>query len=829
MSQSLSVKADLLSQETNLGQNIILEIDGIPLIFGAQPVFRVWEIGEDGVTIGQSGLTIGGLIKLNESRDYIMLDGTTNNITQQLELDSGGAGSITKFSINLVDKGQELTRTFSPGAVVPDVLGREATVYLGFKGGAHPQDSIRLFEGVVDQQEAGSGAWKLTVAHPQVLTRTTILQNISSELSSAIDDTQTTISFTSLQGFLEPVDTMRTLVRIEDELIEYTGISGNDLTGCTRGVETTVATAHDDETEGSTYFIFEDNPIDLALKLMLSRDDTPAYSDIEISRFVQSTGLNEIENGVIFPSLTIQDDLGLVVGDLMTITGATNAANNVTDRPITAITTGTFGTVFILGGAGLVIEATTSAVSSFKSQFDVFPVTRGGVSAGANMKPKQVDIARHLSLQSLLVAQIPSMKIYSEGDENLKEFIVNELFKPIGFYQIPKSRYSVSAVIPPLVVDQLKKFDSDSVKNPESLKMLRQINKNFYNSIAFRFNPDPLNLEKFNSGEVVFSQRSINRINTGTRTLTINSRGLKGDATSRNTVKSLARRLEDRYQFAPETVNVSTNYKTGFNVEVSDVVLFGDEGLQITDINNITRDFAPRLMEVINRKLNLKTGGLQYELLDTAAGADGNYGVVSPNSYLGDGSTTTVLIIKNSFTTGEFELERVKWETFFNEEVLIRSQDWSFQEVVTLIGFSDTSLTALDITALSVAPPEDYILDLPYYPNTANKDDRRLMKSIHCFWTPRVDITTNSVDNFSFEVSPGDIDKFLIDAYVRVHSIDFSDDSVESSLDDDAIITDVNTTTNIITVDKDLSFTPQLNDQVDLIGFKDGGLPYRLL
>jgi hypothetical protein len=829
MAQELSAKAELISQETNIGQNIILEIDGVPLIFGAQPVFRVWQIGDDGVTIGQSGLTIGGLLEIAESRAYVMVDGTTSMINQQLELDSGGAGSITKFSIKLVDKNQELTRLFSPGQTLTDILGREATVSLGFKGGSHPKDSIRLFEGIIDAQETGAGWWTLTVAHAQHLTRSKIIQQVSTTITSAIDDTVTTIPLESVDGLLEPVDTMRTLIRIEDELIEYTGISGNDLTGATRGVETTLAVSHDIDTELQSYFIFEDNPIDLALKLMLSRGGTPSYEGYSIDRFVQTIGLEEIENAVIFSSSTLQDDLGLVVGDLFTITGATNAANNVTDQAITGFTTGSYGTAVILGGAGLVSETTTSAVVDISSQYDVFPVTNGGVSAGANMKPKHVDVARHLNLKELLIAQIPTMKIHSEGDENLKEFIVNELFKPIGFYQIPKSRYSVSAVIPPLVVDTLKKFDSNAVKNPDRLKIGRTVNKNFYNAIAFKFNPDPINLSKFNSGEVVFSQRSVNRIDTYTRTLEIKSRGLKGDAATRNIVKSLARRLEDRYQFAPETITVETNYKTGFNVEVSDIVLFGDSELQLTDINDATRNFVPRLMEVINRKLNLKTGKLAYELLDTAAGADGRYSVVSPNSYIDSGSSTTKIVLKTSFGTGEFELERLKWENFIGEEILIRSQDWSFQEVVTLIGFSDDSLKALDITALSVSPSEDYLVDLPYYPDNDNIDDRRLMKSIHAFWTPRVTITANSINAFRFTVAPGDIDKFLVDAFVRVHSSDFSDDSVESALDDDAQIIEVDTGTNTIIVDRDLTFTPQLNDQVDLIGFKDGGLPYRLL
>jgi hypothetical protein len=234
-------------------------------------------------------------------------------------------------------------------------------------------------------------------------------------------------------------------------------------------------------------------------------------------------------------------------------------------------------------------------------------------------------------------------------------------------------------------------------------------------------------------------------------------------------------------------------------------------------------------MEVINRKLNLKTGDLQYTLLDTAAGLDGRFSVVSPNSLVGSGSTSDKIIVKRSFATGEFELERQKWENFIGEEILVRSEDYTYQEIVTLIGFSEDTLAGLEVTPFTVIPSEDYIVDLPYYPESADSDDLRTMKAIHAFWTPRVTITANSVDNFRFTVSPSDIDKFLVGAFVRVHSEDFTDDSVETALDDDAEIVSIDTGLNEVVVDRDLTFTPQLNDQVDLIGFKDGGLPYRLL
>jgi hypothetical protein len=62
-------------------------------------------------------------------------------------------------------------------------------------------------------------------------------------LNGAITDSDTTITLTSASGF-----SAAGTVRIGNELITYTGISTNDLTGCTRGTNSTTAVAHVDTT-----------------------------------------------------------------------------------------------------------------------------------------------------------------------------------------------------------------------------------------------------------------------------------------------------------------------------------------------------------------------------------------------------------------------------------------------------------------------------------------------------------------------------------------------------------------------------------------------------
>lgn len=68
------------------------------------------------------------------------------------------------------------------------------------------------------------------------------LKDIESALDGAISDSDTTISLTSAQGG-EQFPTAGYII-IGSEVITYTGVSTDDLTGCTRGVLGTTAAAH---------------------------------------------------------------------------------------------------------------------------------------------------------------------------------------------------------------------------------------------------------------------------------------------------------------------------------------------------------------------------------------------------------------------------------------------------------------------------------------------------------------------------------------------------------------------------------------------------------
>lgn len=825
MTLQLTPTAAALAAVPNIKNNIIITIRGVPFVFGSLQITKLWEIGDEGVTIGQAGLLIGGTVPLPNSRAYVSLDKTTKSITNQIEIDKGGSGSVRKFTVELVDKDEELTQFFRPGNFVTDLLGTEAEIYLLFEGANWKEDAIRLFSGVIDSTVAAQGNWRLTVSHPDILKQAEVFEEINTALDGAITDVQTTLDVESVVGMITPADVVRSFVRIDDEIIEYSGISTNTLTGLTRGMFGTVAAAHDNEADVTTLYRIDGSAIDLALKLMLSNEGNVAYlEEVDIVNFEQVTTTEFRENAFIVADRLFQDDNGLTVGDLVTITGATNGTNNVVDAPIDSFEVISDGTIITLSGVSFVTEIDSPAIAAFKSRYNVLPT---GTSAGMN--PRQVDVTQHNFIKDTFGASFPDYELVIKESTTVKELLEEQVYFPSGLIAAPRqARSSVIYTTPPLALSQLTILDESNVKDPDKLELVRSINKNFYNTFIYRFEADYAE-DKFNAGEITFSQTSRDRINTTTKALRIDSNGMRDNVLTRNFIAAQSRRYADRFRFAAEEVKANIHFAPGLPLEVGDTVQFGSPALQLVDLEDGDRDFTARLFEITNQSINLITGDVSVTLLDTKFGLDDSrFGVISPASFIAAGSSTTEIRLTPSFGETVTLEEREKWREFIGEEITIRSVDFVFEEVVTLLSFSTSRSDALNVTAVSSAPPAGYLVDLPDYPTTADPADRDVMKGLHCFFTPRVTVVSGDSGTV-FEVPPADISKFLVGGFVRVHSADFSVDSRDSLVEDDPQITDVDGGTFKITVDTDMGFTPAAGYEVDLIGFADGGPPYRLL
>ena len=809
MSYQLSTRALLKSQGNNISQQIILEIDGIDLVFAAVDVARLIRFG-DNIVFGQPGLFFGGTIVDPRSKPYISLQKSSKNLTQQLLQDKGGTGSVGSVKIELIDKNGEITRLFRPGAQVQDVLSRKASVYLSFEGGTHPADSIKIFNGIIDDLSFGAGSVVVNVAHPDQLKRQEVFVKHQSILVEAIDDTQNEIELESTEGLLPPVEGLfETYIRIEDELIKYAGITDNKLIGCARGQLGTVAVAHDEETETESFYELSGMPVETALRIMLSGPSEYFATNQRVIAFNQISGSETVQNAIVFDDLNIQEKWGLVAGDLVTIDGLGSeyelmeiVSFGVTDSSSYIVVNKELG------------EPGAEMYASFRSQFNILP-------DGCDMGPDQVDVPEHLRLLDLFGSSFPEYRFYLKDTITAKQFIEEQVYFPAGLYQLPrKGKASVGITIPPIAEEGTKVLNMDNVLNAESLSISRSTNSNFYNAVVYKFNESAID-DKFFAGSITHSANSANRIKIGNRPLTIEAKGLRKSEQSDSFIRLQSRRFLDRYQFAAEKISVDVNYKTGFNLEVGDSVIFGDPGLKISDMTTGNRNFQPRIMEIINKSLNFQNGKIRLDLLDTAFELDGRYGVIAPSSIVGNGSTSSKIRITRSFGTRPTQPEKDKWGSYIGQKILIYAPDWSKSAETVLQGFDLIDPDNMNVSpALPFIPQAGYLISGPDYPESEDPLENAFWKKVHCFFCPQIAIT-EGVSSTQFKVDPDDAPAFKEGAIVIIHDETYSISSTE------ARITKVEGDT--MTVDTDLGFAPDNTMLIDLIGFPDKGLPYRII
>jgi hypothetical protein len=817
MSLPLSNRARLILEQQQLPLQIILEIEGFEgqAIFGAVDVEKFARIGEDGLTIGS--FYIGGTIVDSRSRPWVSSKGSSTKVSQQVLPDKEGTTSVQKLRIHLVDKDGELTRMFAPGIVVPDLMGVRARVFVGFAKGAHPEDSIRVLSGTIDDYDFGAGWVKLTVAHPEGKKKQDLFTSRETALASGISNSDVTVPLVSVAGLFEPQDCLRTLILVEDELIEYAGISGNNLTGCTRGVEGTSAAAHGLETDVQSVHILQESAIPLALKLLLSGGEEYFVEDLAIAKFVQIDAVTNIPNAIAFRS-DVQTRYNLQVGDLITVADATDGANNFALRTILSFGQTTNAFYIIVDGAALVVELTTSAVASFKSQFNTLPV-----DCGCGMIPDEVDIERFLFWEDLFGLNFPEYKFELRDAIDAKEFLDKEVYFPAALYCVPrKGRTSVQMNIPPLAIEDVVRLNVDTVCNPSALSIERSTNQFFYNAVDFAYDFDAAE-DKFIRRNVLVSQTSLDRIKVGLKKLTIESKGIRRDLDGLNVIETANRRYLDRYKFGAERLKgVQVLYKVGLPLEIGDAVVLEGEGLKISDSRTASRRFAPRLMEVINKDWDYVKGGSTVDLLDTAFELDARYGVVGPSSYLAAGSTTTELVLARSFGTLATQLERDKWSKYVGEVIAIRDDEFNTYYERTFVALHPTRSDVIIVgPALPAPPAAGIIVDMPVY--SGDIRTKALWKNIHVYIAPEVEIVSG-ISGTQFTVAPGDIAKFFVDGQVRVHDEDYD------VLSEQVRISEVDVGSNTITLAEDLGFTPAAGQFCNPIGFADdNGLGYNYL
>ncbi len=725
MSFTITERARLKSEEASKEPQLVIEIEGVDTVYGSTEILESIKIGDPGLLIG-GGWTIGGLKAIDNQRPLIGLGsdaGTTTKITQSLDPEKGRGSSVPSLTIGLIDKDQEITDLIAPGNVVEDLMGRRARVYLGFNDTTYKRDFIPVFKGIIEDITSNAGVVKITIGSPEQKKRSEVLQKMQCKIDGgALNNSDTTITVDSTANFLvpgtkpngDPETALSTYIRIDDEIIEYTGKTSTQFTGCTRASLGTLAHAHDNDATVDSFYRLTDNGIDLALKLMLSGWDGYFLEEEDtITSFVYIDPTTSVADAIYFANIDVTEKYGLTVGDWVTTQTSVETANNIMMMQITEIVITEAGSYIVIDGAGFVEEIDTLGTISFRSQYDSL-----GDGAGLKMIPDEVDVEQHVDLKNTFFSNY-DLDVYLDDTITGKDFIETEIYVPGAMFSVPrKARVSVNNHSGPVPSIGTVTLDDTNVTNPGKIGIRRALGKNFFNSIVVKYDQEPVDL-KFLSSIVTVAADSLARIPVGNRTLKIEAKGLRTSLNAGDFIANASERRLKRYKYAAEFIeNMEVTFGVGYSMEVGDMIILDGRNLKISDSTKGTRDFDPRFMEIVNKSIDIKTGKVTVSIIDTAFNLQNRYGLVSPSSLVKTGiSTTEIILTPWSFYSPFGTDEGAKWRRFKDAAIICRSADSSVKGSSVIRKVVGNTLILDPTQPLAFTPSPDMIVELDTYNN----------------------------------------------------------------------------------------------------------------
>lgn len=728
MSLPISNRTRLATNKTLKQPNLVICFDGLETCYGSGVIKKLIRIGDPGLFIDGTW-KIGGVDELENQLAALSMDASSTSIRAQLDPDKARGSSIQSMDIELVDIDGQITELITPGLIVEDMLGRKAKIYLAMDidTAGWPEDYVLLFRGVVDSIKALPASIIFTISHPEAKKKQIIFPKFEGILDGAINNSTTTITLQTTSGLLEKVlgpdglqdPAFEHYIRIDDELIQYASISGNQLLGCTRGALATIPASHDDEADVFSMYRLTDTAMDLAQKIMLSKQG-PWVEDIPISSFNVLPGPVVLPNSIWFQGVDIKTEYGVSVGDYITTTGASNGANNVTLKEIISVVVADTGSYIEVDGVSFIDENPTSAVIDFRSKYDTLP-------SGLGMGADEVDVDQHEYLERLFLSSFDYDFYLKESIEDAREWLDQEIYKPASCYSVPrKARSSVQLHIGPIPGAEIQTFSKSNIIRPSRINLRRSINKNFFNTIVYRFEEDALE-DKFLRGVITQDGTSLARIPIGSRALVVNAKGLREDLNGQNLAQSASNRRLNRYKYGAEHIEgLNVTFGEGFRTEVGDIVIFDPTDLFVANTAGGNREKAPALFEVVNKSLNYKIGEVVLDLIDTSFNGAARYGLIGPASKIQSGVSTTQFIIYQAFPSPFGSAEYQKWLRYPDCAVKVRSPDGTTRYAQTVIVSSSSNLIEVS-PALPFTPQPDDIMELAQYDFASVTDQIKLI------------------------------------------------------------------------------------------------------
>jgi hypothetical protein len=808
MAVGLSVTAQSLLKQVGIQPQIALDIEGVDTLYAAQPVFKSLE-WDDSNANWDDNLNWDGTINDPNSVDWISLQGTTTSISQQIRPDKGSTSSISTVNVAIVDVDGKVSKALSFDSIT-EILGKKATFSIGFfnEAAVYPEDYQAIFRGIVVDFYTEAGIVMVSLASSESLKRQVFLEKFQGELSADIDNLVTTIPVLDTVGMYESQDALTTYIRIEDELMQVLSFTDTSIE-VIRAQLNTLANPHE-VTEFETFYRMQGKPLDLSLKIMLSEEGNEYFESDDIPKSVNFISITEqLANTIIFDYYDIKEKTGLVVGDTFQLDTTLNT-NTYTIRGFGQLET---GDSFIETFETLVTENEYLGTFKYKSKYNVLPTGLGMIS-------NEVDIEEFENLKASFSSNFIDYDLYiKDSIDDMKTYMDSELFFPQGLYSIPrKARSSVKFVVPPFSSDILPILDNNTITNITKIKQRRSVHKYLYNTYVWRFNQDSIE-DKFLTGKVVLNNTSVQRIKVGKKQLKIESTGLRSNVETFNLVNNLSQRLIDKYSLAPTYFEgVEVNYKTGYAVEVGDIIEAFPSETKTKDLRTGSGQRS-KLYEVTNKSLNIKTGKIKLSLISSAFEIESRYVVVSLSSRVVTGSTDTRLIIEPINDLGSFRSPTSQWEIFRGKNVRVRSKDYLDDDTVTFeIDPTNNAALILD-TPLSFTPGAGYIVEVPDY-NDAGAGIDSEYKLQFGYNTARVTITSVT-DAKTFDVDLPD--NLVVPSLIYVHADNYSETSTSELIRIESIVG------NTVTLESDLPFTPQIGYIVDRSNFNDDGFPYTFI
>lgn len=810
------------SKKILIEPTVVFKIEGIDNIFTNVSVSELIRIGDPDLYIGNDWV-IGGVRAIKGQHPYMMFNqGTTTKLNQKLSPDRAQGSTVTSLNVTLLDKNEQITELISPGFQLEDILGRNCFVKVGLKNTAYPRDYNLIFNGIISDVEPGPGYINFLLVNSEEKKRKPFFNRSTTETVNSII-TGPLSSIQVIDGSLFPTpqlgpdnlfdDDIEYLCRIDDEIFKYTS-GGSTISGITRAYLSTQEASHNSGANINFGIRLKGNGIDLALKMMCSGVNGYFATGIKIKHINKLSDNTPIQNCIFVESVNMIDDYGLTPGDYVTTTLCANGANNFSMRQIIDIDVTDDGSFIVVDGSNLTDEFGSTGELSFRSKYD-------SLGIGLGMSPMTVDVKRHEYIRDTFLNnyEFDFQGVFEISDSKI--FIEQQIYLPMGCFSVPRSgKSSVTYTIGPIADTFIPTISVKNAKNPDRLKPKRSIASNFTNTIQYEFDHNTIE-NKYARVKTYSSTESLNRIPIGEKLLPIKSQGLRSSLNAVNLSILASNRMLDRYKFGAEVIpGMQVLFSDGFPMEIGDIVMVDYGSLKMSDIAKGSRSGDIKFMEVINKTYDLKSGDVQVDVLNTSFELNDRFGLISPSSKIGPGSTTTKLNLKKSWSTKAYQLETRKWIDHVAQKVIIHSPDWSVQEETTIISLNNNPEAMLVNPPLSFTPAEDYIIDIPYYPDSVDPNINAQYKGMYFFFSPNVEIVAG-ISQLIFEVSPSDISKFQVGAIVRINNFDYSNYSPEAE------VISVNTILNRVEIDTPSGFTINNTHECKLIGFKDGGFSYR--